>query len=296
MQSTIYLGRQERKLADFPHLYMVGHRAARKTDLGTLPRHRNPGIEFCYIHKGRFDWTVEGRRICVLPGSATVTLPWQSHGGTHETMDIGEISWLIICPERFEPGGLLRLGAWSSLPRGEQAYIARQLLGSSMSARVLRQPGIGGLFKEIMGEVAGDRVGRVWRVNRLLDELLLMFARAMERSGREPQRHLFDIRRIEDAVRKDPGRRWALADLCALSGWSKSALNPRIQDVTGYSSKEYVMALRIEMARERLRKTNRPITEIGLELGFSSSQHFSVAFRQRVGMSPLAFRNRPTPL
>jgi AraC-like DNA-binding protein len=280
------------ELAAFPHIHMVGHRSVRKIHAGTLQPHLNPGIELCHIDKGRFDWTVEGQCCCVLPGTTTVTLPWQLHGGTREALDIGELSWIIVRPERFEPSGALRLGAWSSLPRAEQHYISRQLLAAPLPTLVPGQMAVRAAFREILAEVGSTQAGRVWRVNRLIDELLLFLARAIERSALETRRRTLDVTAIERAVRADPGRRWTLAELCDLSGWSKSALNPRMREATGYSSREYVTVLRLEAAKDLLSHTDRPITAIGVELGFSSSQHFSTVFRQRLGLSPMAFRGQ----
>ncbi len=96
---------------------------------------------------------------------------------------------------------------------------------------------------------------------------------------------------IRQAVQGDPARSWSLDDLCALSGWSKSALNPRVKAATGYSTMEYVIALRLELAQEWLKDVERTITDIALSLGFSCSQHFAMTFRQRIGMTPTEFRS-----
>ncbi len=80
-----------------------------------------------------------------------------------------------------------------------------------------------------------------------------------------------------------------------MSGWSKSALNPRVKEATGYSSMEYVLVVRLELAKQSLSHSDVPITAIAMDLGFSSSQHFSTAFRQRMGLSPSAFRQNTRP-
>ena len=129
-------------------------------------------------------------------------------------------------------------------------------------------------------------------MNRLLDDLLLQLARSLERATADQQRAAFEVDAIREAVRRDPARSWSLDDLCALSGWSKSALNPRVKAATGYSTMEYVIVLRLGLAQEWLKDSNRSITDIALSLGFSSSQHFAMTFRQRVGMTPSAFRSK----
>lgn len=290
MKHDMRMGSNSAGLADFPHVWMVGRQSVRKLAAGNLPLHINPGIEICYIHKGRFDWTFEGRPVCALPGTTTITLPWQKHGGTRAVMDIGELSWIIVRPARFDRSGKLQLGPWSSLPPEEQNYIASQLLKAPTPIVVPKHPAVRSIFEELLMEFSTQRQGRVWRANRLIDELLLLLARALERSTLGRQRAAFDVNSLYQAVRQKPGRKWTLEELCILSGWSKSALNPRVRQATGYSSMEYVLMIRQELAQERLRHTDLTITEIAMELGFFSSQHFSMAFRQREGMSPSEFR------
>ncbi len=290
MKREVVLNHHSRELAEFRHIRMLGHQVVRKLDAGTLPRHLNPGIEICYIHKGRFDWTVEGRLVSALPGITTMTLPWQEHGGAREVMDIGELSWIIIHPDKFTRSGGFSLGAWASLPMAEQAYIASQLLAAPAPVVVAKHVASRGFFEAILLEIGGHSPGRTWRVNRLLEDLLLSLARALDRATQVTQRDSCDVGFIRQAVRTDPGRKWTLAELCALSGWSKSALNPRVKDATGYSIMEYVMMLRLEIAKERLIQADQSITEIALDLGFFSSQHFAMVFRQRMGTTPSAYR------
>lgn len=57
---------------------------------------------------------------------------------------------------------------------------------------------------------------------------------------------------------------------------------------------QYLLDLRFERAKQLLRYTSRTIAEISALVGFSRPSHFSSAFRRRVGVSPRAYRGRPT--
>jgi AraC family transcriptional regulator len=59
---------------------------------------------------------------------------------------------------------------------------------------------------------------------------------------------------------------------------------------TGSTIGAYQRRLRIEYACSELSRTNRTITEIALEAGFSSHAHFTSTFRGIVGMPPKMFR------
>ena len=53
---------------------------------------------------------------------------------------------------------------------------------------------------------------------------------------------------------------------------------------------QFVIRLRLDHAADRLRRTNAPVTDIALALGFESPAHFSRAFKSRFGSSPQAYR------
>jgi AraC family transcriptional regulator len=60
--------------------------------------------------------------------------------------------------------------------------------------------------------------------------------------------------------------------------------------VTGLSPHQYVMARRIERAKDLLRSSDRSISEVALAAGFCSQSHLGNAFRRHVGVSPGQFR------
>ncbi len=53
---------------------------------------------------------------------------------------------------------------------------------------------------------------------------------------------------------------------------------------------EYLNALRVDYARELLRETDLPITQLAFECGFESQRTFNRAFREQTGQSPRQFR------
>ncbi|MUL81946.1 MULTISPECIES: helix-turn-helix transcriptional regulator [unclassified Mycolicibacterium] len=56
---------------------------------------------------------------------------------------------------------------------------------------------------------------------------------------------------------------------------------------------QLVLDRRIDRAKTLLRTTNRPVTEIGLDVGFSTPSHFSTAFKNRIGVTPTQYREGP---
>jgi AraC-like DNA-binding protein len=63
---------------------------------------------------------------------------------------------------------------------------------------------------------------------------------------------------------------------------------------TGQTIHSYLNQLRLRTALDYMAQPEIPITQIGLEMGYSSHSHFTQAFRQTFGTSPSAFRHTTT--
>jgi AraC-like DNA-binding protein len=86
-----------------------------------------------------------------------------------------------------------------------------------------------------------------------------------------------------------------IPDLVRYLGFSRARTFELFKSQTGLTPNDYLQRLRIEKAQELLRATQRSVTAIALETGFSSGQYFCTVFRRYTGLSPAAYReaNRP---
>ena len=92
---------------------------------------------------------------------------------------------------------------------------------------------------------------------------------------------------IEDTL----GQPIKLRDLAALIGISARHFERAFRESTGSSPHAYVMDRRLKRARDLLiNRPELPIEQIALQLGFSSSSHFSSAFRRQTRLTPRDFR------
>jgi transcriptional regulator GlxA family with amidase domain len=58
----------------------------------------------------------------------------------------------------------------------------------------------------------------------------------------------------------------------------------------GQTPQHYIKELRLTHAYEMIQSTDIPFEQIALQVGYSSFSHFSVAFKQRFGLSPAVLR------
>jgi AraC-like DNA-binding protein len=73
---------------------------------------------------------------------------------------------------------------------------------------------------------------------------------------------------------------------------SAAHFNRSFKRAFGETPHQYLLRRRIERAKELLRGTELTVTEVCLEVGFSSLGSFSTAFRELVGEPPSVYRSR----
>ena len=74
---------------------------------------------------------------------------------------------------------------------------------------------------------------------------------------------------------------------------SRSQLNRKIRDISGYSVAAYILHVRIEKAKRMLLTDETPIGEIAIQCGFYDPNYFSRVFRQVYKATPSQYRKNP---
>jgi AraC-like DNA-binding protein len=83
-----------------------------------------------------------------------------------------------------------------------------------------------------------------------------------------------------------------LADLTRRSGMSESSLTRAFRRSSGLTPIEYVISYRIKQGCRLLQYTDKNVTEIAFECGFSDSNYFSRKFHDLTELTPLQFRKQ----
>lgn len=80
--------------------------------------------------------------------------------------------------------------------------------------------------------------------------------------------------------------------LANLGYMSKSTFNRRFKKEIGMTPIEYLIEVRIKMAKLMLKRKENPMTDIAMRCGFNSSAHFSSCFQKHLGMTPSEYRDK----
>ena len=126
---------------------------------------------------------------------------------------------------------------------------------------------------------------------------LVARALAARLTGKRPARPQTETshRELAEAAKSelalDLSRRESLEELAARLHTSPFHLARVFRAETGFTLAGYRQALRLRAALERLPATDRDLTTLALELGFSSHSHFTASFTCEFGVPPSAVKD-----
>ena len=80
--------------------------------------------------------------------------------------------------------------------------------------------------------------------------------------------------------------------LSSAMNFSKHYLSHIFKEETGYSPMDYVISLRVNRAKTLLSNTDKNISEIALDCGYTDFSYFSKQFRKKTGIPPKQFREQ----
>jgi AraC family transcriptional regulator len=135
----------------------------------------------------------------------------------------------------------------------------------------------------------------------VIDGLLAtMVAYAVRFNARRQHAHLADVSdwtttdswldRVRDLLHAEFRSKLRLRALADVAGVHEVHLARAFKRKYGCSPMYYLRQLRFAWAREQLTMTDRPISEIAIEAGFSDQSHFGRHFRKATGVTPAMYR------
>jgi AraC-like DNA-binding protein len=90
-------------------------------------------------------------------------------------------------------------------------------------------------------------------------------------------------------MHRDPARRWTVTELAKRAGLSRSVFFDRFSRSVRLTPMSYLLAWRMAIARDLLRREDLSVSEVAQRVGYSSASTFSTAFSRHVGQAPRRF-------
>ncbi|RYZ51494.1 MAG: AraC family transcriptional regulator [Sphingobacteriales bacterium] len=276
------------KLALFPHILELCIKKNTSIQLHSFTEKVAEGLCVFFIHEGRFEWILNEQRHCLFPGDAAIILPGQRFGNEKGILELGTILNIEVKINWHNNGELL-LDDWSQLNEAETTAIGK-LLGLNSNPLLSKLHDSGRILGCISHEIHHLELGYGTRINQLIDELLITITRHLTRQNNPSRDFPKMFLKLEESLRKDLSHQWTVEEMAAIAGMGSTLFNEKVKNFTGFTPINYLINIRISEAIRLLKKKEISITDIALDTGFYSSQHFSTTFKKLTGYTPGEFR------
>ena len=288
MNQFIFCHKEAPELRMFPHIREIGVIKNSAIRLNGFLNEVTDGLKIYYVQEGKFEWTINNRSFILYPGDVALILPGTEFGNKNSVLEIGSFSWIHIETETNKNKQLV-MGSWSSLTK-EEIYAVNKIL-KMQSTPIIQNFGVAGtIFKSIQIELFSHEIGYRARINHLLDDILIQMARklsSISNSGRDfPSAFI----KLENELREDLSHQWTVEEMAMLVGLGTTLFNDKVKSYSGFSPVSYLINIRISEAIKLLKIPDISLTDIALDTGFYSSQHFSTTFKKLTGYTPSQFR------
>jgi AraC-like DNA-binding protein len=95
------------------------------------------------------------------------------------------------------------------------------------------------------------------------------------------------LQKIQNIIQEDiSNSNFGSSDLAKKLAISESQLYRKIKAITEKSTAVFIRSVRLQFAKELLATTDKTISEVAYEVGFSNPSWFSRAFKEEFGCSP----------
>ncbi len=255
---------------------------------------------FCAVLEGSCRLAVDGHRALTIEAGDFVLLP--------STPGFTMSGFAPVTPEHVDPKvtpaptGEVRHGTRGGRPDvrllggyfvfdSPDAALLVSLLPALVHVRGVERLS---LLVRLVGEESSERrSGRDLVLTRLVEVMLIEALRSTSGEDAPPGllRGLSDPQ-LAPAMRQmhsQLARSWTVAQLAKTAALSRSAFFERFTRTVGLPPMEYLLAWRMAVAKDLLRRQDLGITEVAERVGYGSASTFSTAFSRHVGQAPSHF-------
>lgn len=262
-----------------PDLVSLGMFITAESRLGGIRRDESIGLEIGFLEHGSVEWWNGQELEEADPMSVLIDPPGDWQGGVNAIVHPCSRYWLRF---RFPDDGVLPGMSRSTtlaIQHGFQAIDRHFFPGD---------PRIGVLFAQLLEEQRhpGNHSEELSR--SYFHQILISVLRTYDTvSSRTCSRKVEEAKRY---LKENFREKLRMEDVAAVAGYSPGHFHEVFLKEVGLTPLQFQLRTRIYEAKRLLIKTDLNITDIGLDLGFSSSQYFSTTFRKLVGLTPAAYR------
>lgn len=170
--------------------------------------------------------------------------------------------------------------------RGDLPFASRLKLIPSQMDEVV------GLIRRIEREMREGNEGFRYMATALFMQLITLLSRSCSENRQENDRDFYRLGEAISYIEHNLQRNISIGELLEICPMSESSLQRAFKKITGTSAIDFHLKKRIDLACTLLKESDKPITMIAYDTGFSDSNYFSRQFKKIRGESPRDYRQR----
>lgn len=277
----LYLAERDGEVANVPELVSVGSDEIRK--VSPIGYHDHPDCyEFVLVEQGKTMWELDGKLYDTYAGDVFHSRPYEQHRGGYNMIEPSKFWWVIVHAPTTD--------RWLGLAAEEIITFRRILQDMPRIVHTGMRPVEP--FERLKRELQSDGPLRSVAVRQALLDILLAIAQPDLINHSVADDLLLTFRNMIDRMKREPDKRLSIPELALGAGVSLSHFYRTFQAYTGFTPTDFMERIRINEAFRRLTETDVPVTDLALELGYSSSQYFATVFKRYTGMTPSRWREQ----
>ena len=232
---------------------------------GTKPLHVHATACLCFATRGTFSEGIRGRAHSFAPFELVLKPAGEPHWDAYGNAPVTMISVGVSEP---------RL---SQIREGTGLFGAPHIGGGAISRRLAR------------------RVHETFRLEASAPTDLLLEGLILELMGSLAPRSLEAgaeqaFRRAVEFIRSNFTRSFTVEDVAAAARLNPAQLARLFRAQAHCSVGDYVRSVRVEHAKDLLRRNSLPLADVALQAGFCDQSHLTRVFRDQAHLTPAAYR------
>lgn len=255
-----------------------------------FPKHSHGFDELVIILKGTAKHVIDGQEFPVKSGDVFVIA--QNHMHQYQDMHGLALANILFDPETLmmEQWDIRALPGFHALFSLEPTFRSQHQFKSRLQLSERQLNHVNGMIHDLTWETETRHPGYRVMAKGLFMQMAVYLSRCY---SEEPTEESLDLLRIGDAIAHIEAHyteKISLNELAAKSHLSDRHFLRVFHACIGRSPIDHLMHVRIQKAAELLKLTERTITDIAYDCGFSDSNYFTRCFRKSMGRTPKQYR------
>jgi len=272
-------------LNPFPHILEISVRKHLPKNETINASHKQKVLTLYFILVGKHEWYVDDIPFILLPNDLLILSEKNCITNGNVIFDQGAFIEIILTNTENE----IFHKSWSGLSTIESLLIS-QILEQNNPMVVPSFKPADGFIKSLIRELKTQEIGYKARVNALLDQVFIYSSRTLNQQNLLSHDFPKVFFQLDKMLRDNLSHPWTVQEMGKVVGLGITTFTEKTKSNTGFAPLQYLINLRVAESMRIIKNTDHSLTNIALDLGFYSSQHFSSTFKKLTGISPKTYR------